>query len=94
MHGGYLAADYVELPNADGCCGVAGTYSLLRRRDSRKVLAPKLDETMAAGVDFVVAVNPGCLRQLQQRLRRRRPLVRAVHLAELLVMADSTQSDS
>jgi glycolate oxidase iron-sulfur subunit len=87
-------ADYVELPNAGGCCGAAGTYSLLRRRDSRKVLAPKLDEIAAAGVDFVVTVNPGCLRQLQQGLRRRRSPVRAVHLAELLVMAGSTQSDS
>jgi hypothetical protein len=31
---------------------------------------------------------------LQQGLRRRQSPVRAVHLAELLVMADSTQSDS
>jgi glycolate oxidase len=39
----------------------------------------------AAKVDIVVAVNPGCLRQLQTGLRRRRSKVRAVHLAELLV---------
>jgi glycolate oxidase iron-sulfur subunit len=51
------------------------------------VLAPKLDAYEAAGVDIVVAVNPGCLRQLQTGLRRRRSPIRAVHLAELLAAA-------
>jgi glycolate oxidase iron-sulfur subunit len=77
-------ADHVELPSAATCCGAAGTYALLRPRDSRAILDAKLDEIEAAGVDYVVAVNPGCLRQLQTGLRRRRSAVRAVHLAELL----------
>jgi glycolate oxidase iron-sulfur subunit len=80
-------ADYVELPGAGTCCGAAGTYSLLRGADSRKVLAPKLAEIEAAGVDFVVAVNPGCLRQLRQGLRRSGSRVEALHLAELLARA-------
>ncbi|MGO8883697.1 MAG: (Fe-S)-binding protein [Streptosporangiaceae bacterium] len=80
-------ADYVELPGAGGCCGAAGTYSLVRPRDSRRVLDPKLDAIEAAGIDYVIAVNPGCLRQLQQGLRRRRSPVRALHIAELLRMA-------
>lgn len=77
-------ADYVELPGAAACCGAAGTYATLRPRDSAAVLEPKLDEIAAAEVDLVVAVNPGCLRQLRAGLRRRRLRTRAVHLAELL----------
>jgi glycolate oxidase iron-sulfur subunit len=77
-------ADFVAVPADNSCCGSAGTYSLLRPRDSRRILDPKLDAFEAAGVDYVVAVNPGCLRQLQNGLRRRRSPVRAVHLAELL----------
>jgi glycolate oxidase iron-sulfur subunit len=77
-------ADYVEVPNAAGCCGAAGTYSLLRPRDSRRVLEPKLDAIEAANVDYVVALNPVCLRQLQGGLRRRGSSVRAIHLAEFL----------
>jgi glycolate oxidase iron-sulfur subunit len=80
-------ADLVELPDAARCCGAAGTYSMLRRADSRTILDPKLDQIEAAGVDYVVAVNPGCLRQLQQGLRRRRSPVRAIHLAQLLTLA-------
>ena len=80
-------ADYVELPGAAQCCGSAGTYSLLRPKDSRRVLAPKLDQIEAADVDYVVAVNPGCLRQLKVGLRRRRSAVQALHLVELLAAA-------
>jgi glycolate oxidase iron-sulfur subunit len=77
-------ADYVELPTAASCCGAAGTYATLRPKDSARILARKLDEIEAADLDAVVAVNPGCLRQLQQGLRRRKLRTRALHLAELL----------
>ncbi|MFH9263949.1 (Fe-S)-binding protein [Streptomyces sp. NPDC017546] len=80
-------ADYVELPSAAGCCGAAGTYALLRPRESRRILDAKIREIEAAGVDYVVAVNPGCLRQLQTGLRRARSRVKAVHMAELLTQA-------
>jgi glycolate oxidase iron-sulfur subunit len=76
--------EYVELPSASECCGAAGTYSILRPRDSKRILDDKLDQIEAAQVDLVVAVNPGCLRQLQTGLKRRRSRVRAVHLAKLL----------
>ena len=78
------AGEYVELPGAADCCGAAGTYSILRPEDSRAVLDRKLDQIADADLDLVVAVNPGCLRQLQQGLRRRGLRTRAVHLAELL----------
>jgi glycolate oxidase iron-sulfur subunit len=83
-----LVADYVELPGASGCCGAAGTYALVRPKDSRRVLDPKIAQIEALGVDYVVAVNPGCLRQLKQGLRRSRSSVKAIHLVELLSMAD------
>ena len=80
-------AEVAELPSAGSCCGAAGTYALLRPRDSRRVLEPKLDEVEAAGIDYLVVVNPGCQRQLIGALRRRRSSVRVLHLAELLAMA-------
>jgi glycolate oxidase iron-sulfur subunit len=81
-------ADYVELPDAGGCCGAAGTYSLVRPKDSRRVLAPKLRHLAELDVDYVVAVNPGCLRQLQTGLRRSGSKTKAIHLAELLRLAE------
>jgi glycolate oxidase iron-sulfur subunit len=80
-------AEFVAVPGDGGCCGSAGTYSLLRPRDARRIVAPKLDALEAAGIDYVVAVNPGCLRQLQAGLARRGSTIRAVHLADLLAAA-------
>ena len=82
-----LVGDYVELPSAAACCGAAGTYAILRPRDSRRILDAKLDEIEAARVDIVVTVNAGCMRQLRQGLRRRRATSRVVHLAEILAQA-------
>ena len=80
-------ADYVDIASAGRCCGAAGTYSLLRPKDSRAVLDPKLDDIEAAAVDYLVVVNPGCQRQMIDGLRRRNSTVKVLHLAELLARA-------
>ncbi|THA25218.1 (Fe-S)-binding protein [Streptomyces sp. RKND-216] len=85
-------AEYVEVPGAGDCCGAAGTYAMLRPADSRAVLDPKLAALAEADLDFVVAVNPGCLRQLRQGLRRTGARARAVHLAELLALAEEDRT--
>jgi len=46
-----------------------------------------IDEIEAAGIGYVVAVNPGCLGQLSQGLRRRKSTLRALHIAGLLRLA-------
>jgi glycolate oxidase iron-sulfur subunit len=76
--------EYVELPSAAACCGAAGSYAVLRPDDSARVLDRHLDEIAAADLDAIVVVNPGCYRQVEQGLRRRRLRTRVVHLAELL----------
>jgi glycolate oxidase iron-sulfur subunit len=81
--------DYVELPSAAACCGAAGTYALLRPKDSARVLDRHLDEIADADLDIIVVVNPGCYRQLEQGIRRRKLRTRVMHLAELL--AEHTQ---
>ena len=76
--------EYVELSSASACCGAAGSYAVVRPKDSARVLEGHLDEIADADLDVVVVVNPGCSRQLQQGVKRRRLKTRVVHLAELL----------
>ncbi len=80
--------EYVELPSAAICCGAAGSYSVLRPKDSARVLDPHLDEIAAADLDVIVVVNAGCYRQLEQGIKRRRLRTRVVHIAELLAESD------
>jgi glycolate oxidase iron-sulfur subunit len=76
--------EYVELPSAAACCGAAGSYSVVRPKDSAHVLDPHLDEIAAADLDVIAVVNAGCYRQLEQGIKRRKLRTRVVHLAELL----------
>lgn len=79
--------EYVEVPNAQGCCGAAGSYSLLRSKDSKKVIAPKVAAIKDLNLDYLVSVNPGCTRQLKSALRRARVKTKVVHIAELIALA-------
>ena len=76
--------EYVELPSAAACCGAAGSYAIVRPEDSARVLDRHLDEIADADLDMIAVVNPGCYRQLQQGVKRRRLRTRVLHLAELL----------
>ncbi|GAA2331496.1 (Fe-S)-binding protein [Dactylosporangium salmoneum] len=69
------------------CCGAAGTCAILRPRDSRRMLAPKLAALAELDLDFLVVVNPGCQRQLSSAARRVGLRTRVVHFAELVVAA-------
>jgi glycolate oxidase iron-sulfur subunit len=78
--------EYVELPSAAACCGAAGSYSIVRPKDSARVLDRHLDEIADADLDIIAVVNPGCYRQLQQGVKRRGLRTRVLHLAELLAI--------
>jgi glycolate oxidase iron-sulfur subunit len=75
---------YVELAEADWCCGGAGSYALLQPELSDKLLAHKLANVQATGASILVTQNPPCLMQVQRGLDQAGKPVRLVHLAQLL----------
>lgn len=81
--------DYIEVPNASGCCGAAGSYSLLQRKNSRKILAPKINAIRDLKLDYLATVNPGCTRQLAKELKRGGVGTEVVHISELVSKARS-----
>jgi L-lactate dehydrogenase complex protein LldE len=76
--------DFVELPNAEACCGFGGTFSVKYPEISAAILDNKVDAIEQAGVDAVVSADASCLMQIGGRLSRRGSRVRAMHLAEVL----------
>lgn len=75
---------YVELNEADACCGSAGTYNIERPEMSDRILQRKLDNIAASGAEVLVTSNPGCLLQLKKGLADHLPQVRIMHLTEVL----------
>src|SRR5579872_2329663 len=76
--------DYVELRDADRCCGAAGVYSLTQPELSERVLAEKLDALVDSRAQVVAVSNPGCHMQLQAGILQRRLNIEVRHVMELL----------
>jgi L-lactate dehydrogenase complex protein LldE len=77
-------AEFVELSNADSCCGFGGTFSVKYPEISVAILDQKIDAIERAEVQAVVSGDASCLMQIGGRLSRKGLNVRVMHLAELL----------
>ena len=77
-------AEFIELPNADSCCGFGGTFSVKYPEISVAILDSKIEAIEKAGVRAVISGDASCLMQIGGRLTRNKSAVRAMHLAELL----------
>ena len=76
--------EYVELPEADWCCGSAGVYNLINYEMAMTLLDRKLESLKKTGAEILVTSNPGCLLQLRAGVRRAKIGVEVLHIAELL----------
>ena len=79
--------DFVEMEDADACCGLGGTFSASHYEDSRKIGARKVAGLRDSGAALVATACPGCIMQLQDIINRAGLKMRAVHILELLAQA-------
>jgi len=76
--------DYVEMSEADRCCGGAGTFSLTHYDLAKAIGRRKAANIAASGADVVATSCPSCMMQLEDMLRRNGLPQRVVHLADLV----------
>jgi L-lactate dehydrogenase complex protein LldE len=81
-------AEFVEVENAESCCGFGGTFSVKYPEISVAILDQKIEAIEQAGVQAVVSGDASCLMQIGGRLSRKGSKVQAMHLAELLAATD------
>jgi len=79
--------EYRELPEADWCCGGAGSYSLAHYELSMRILERKMENIRGTGAQIVVTPCPACIMQLRYGARKFAVPVHVMHLAELLAQA-------
>lgn len=78
-----------EMPNADTCCGSAGTYSLLQNEMATQILEHKMENVNATRASILLSANPGCLLQLRAGVRLFGHDQSVMHVVELLDLAYS-----
>ncbi|MBW2307480.1 MAG: (Fe-S)-binding protein [Deltaproteobacteria bacterium] len=76
--------EFLEMREADWCCGAAGTYNIFHHDQSMRILDRKMDNLAHSGADIVVTECPGCYIQLAYGVRRRGLPVSVLHLSQAL----------
>jgi glycolate oxidase iron-sulfur subunit len=79
--------EFVELPEADWCCGSAGSQLITHYATSLKVLKRKSDNLAATQAKYIASGCPGCQMQLNVGVRRQGLDVQVIHPITLLDMA-------
>ena len=76
--------EYVEMVNADRCCGMAGTFSIYYYDLSKKIADKKVEAIKSTEADIVASSCPGCEIQLIDSTIRQKVPVKVMHIMELL----------
>lgn len=79
--------EFVEMKDADRCCGAGGTFSAVYYELSRKINDLKLDNAEATGADYVVAGCSACRMHITDGLSQRDSRMKVLHTAEVIAMA-------
>ena len=77
--------NFVELTEADICCGSAGSYNLTEPGMAERLQKRKVNNLIATGAEIVVTSNPGCLLQIQSGIKKEGAKIRIMHIADYLI---------
>lgn len=75
---------YVEMPNADMCCGMGGSFSVYHYDLTKKIAKKKMDGIKATGADIVVTACPGCMINLIDNVLQNKMPQKVYHFLELV----------
>jgi len=76
--------NYVEMPGAEECCGMGGSFRIFHPRVAARISGRKLRAIQEAQVQVVATTCMGCWMSLQEMLHRAGTRVTVRHVAELL----------
>jgi glycolate oxidase iron-sulfur subunit len=80
--------EYREMPEADWCCGGAGSYALSHYDLSQRVLDRKMENLKKTGADLLVTSCPACMIQLSYGVRRHELKTRVCHISQVVTGLD------
>lgn len=78
-----FGAGFIEMEDANKCCGLGGLYGVTHPTISRAILDEKIQRVRETGCDLLFTACPACVLQLEYGVKRAGLKVRVAHLAEL-----------
>jgi glycolate oxidase iron-sulfur subunit len=78
--------EFVEMREADRCCGSAGIYNITQPEMAGQILEHKMEHACATSAHYLLTSNPGCLLQMRLGIDKhdRTGRMQAVHIVDFL----------
>ncbi len=79
--------EFVDMPEADNCCGMGGSFKLSHPEISREIQIKKAKNIESTRAEMVLTECPGCVMNIAEGLERINSPQKSLHIADILVMA-------
>ena len=76
--------ELTDIPEAEVCCGSAGTYNLLEPATANQLGERKARNILSMQPDMIATANPGCLLQIKASLNRLGTPIPSLHPVQLV----------
>ncbi len=76
--------ELTDIPEAEVCCGSAGTYNLLEPETANQLGERKARNILSMKPDMIATANPGCLLQIKASLNRLGTPIPSLHPVQLV----------
>ena len=78
---------YKEMPEADWCCGAAGSYTFLHHPEATGILDRKMGNVEKTGADTLATECPACMMHLSYGARKKGLPIQVRHVSQILDQA-------
>jgi L-lactate dehydrogenase complex protein LldE len=77
--------ELVPIKGQDKCCGFGGSFAVKLGPLSGAMVTEKVDNIKAAGVDYLIGADGGCLMNIKGRIDREKLDIKVLHVVEALM---------
>ncbi|MGC8501912.1 LUD domain-containing protein [Desulfurella sp.] len=75
---------FVNLNESDKCCGFAGSYSIMHKSISKKLVEKKVNNIVDTDAEIVITACPGCIMQIQGFIQNKGLNIKVMHFVSYL----------
>lgn len=78
--------EFIEMKEADRCCGSAGVYNVVQPEMAGSILEHKMEHAAQTSASYMLTSNPGCLLQMKLGIDKHLPSepMKAMHIVDFL----------
>ncbi|OSS41714.1 putative L-lactate dehydrogenase, Iron-sulfur cluster-binding subunit YkgF [Desulfurella amilsii] len=79
-----IEPQFVELNESDKCCGFAGSYSIMHKGISKKLVERKAQNIINTHSEILITACPGCIMQIDGYLKNKGINIKVMHFVSYL----------